>query len=380
MKLRLLFSMMGCLVYAQTMSQYVDLRTDSAVIKSPLRIRNHNEAVGRILTSDALGNATWQEIPVNTGNWRVVGLNSVRGGFNNTITDGLSNTVLIGEQNNSGAGRYMYGMGWGLELQGFGTSAVGMFNVIPTSNTSSWVGSDPIFIVGNGQSNAVRSNAMVIQKNGVVNIGNALTTSSTYKLRIGGKVFATDLLRAGSLAAANLSGTGIRPVCTDDAGNLIVCTPENSSSLETHNVSAMGFLPQVTLPTYVDNLLRDVPNCLISFTNDTKTPEAYLVAPVELPHGYTVATVTMHYKRAEGGDLMLEFLRIPKVNAGPAAVILTILGNFSNGIISETTVAMPNPEVIDNENFYYYLSVKAGDTWRGSNLALRGVMFSNLKK
>lgn len=378
MKLRLLFSLMGCLVYAQTMSQYADLRPDSAVIKSPLRIRNHNEAVGRILTSDALGNATWQNLPLN--NWQVVGINSARGGFNNTITDGTSNTILIGESNVQSVGQYLYGLGWGLSVRGFANTTVGSFNTILSGSNTEWVATDPLFIVGNGQSNTVRSNAMVIQKNGVVNIGNAITTSSTYKLRIGGKVLATDLLRAGSLAAANLSGTGIRPVCTDDAGNLIVCTPENSSSLEVHNVSAMGFLPQATLPIYVDNLLRDVPNCLISFTNDTKSTEAYLIAPVELPHGYTVAIVTMHYKRAEGGDLTLEFLRIPKVNAGPAAIILTILGNSTNGTISETTAAMPNPEVIDNENFYYYLSVKAGSTWQGSNLALRGVMFSNTKK
>ena len=54
----LLFFVCRCF---QSLSQTVELRTDSTIIVSKLRIKNHNEATGRVLTSDALGNASWQQ-------------------------------------------------------------------------------------------------------------------------------------------------------------------------------------------------------------------------------------------------------------------------------------------------------------------------------
>lgn len=80
---------------ALCLGQFDEFRSDSTIISSKLRIKNHGEATGRILTSDGQGNASWQNIP--TGNWQTIGSNSARGGFNNNITDGTSNTILIGE-------------------------------------------------------------------------------------------------------------------------------------------------------------------------------------------------------------------------------------------------------------------------------------------
>lgn len=237
----LLFVFIG--VYL-TKAQTVELRTDSTIINSNLRIKNHNEASGKVLTSDAKGNASWQAIPPNSSNWQVVGSNSARGGFNNNLTDGNSNTILIGESNNSAAGQYMYGMGWGLELQGFGTSVVGMYNTIPTSSTNSFLGTDPLFIVGNGQSNAIRSNALIIQKNGVTSIGITPNTSTAFRLRVGGSMSATSTVQALQLRGTNLAGTGDRDVCTDASGNLIVCASSTSSD-RIYNVYAMGFHPQI---------------------------------------------------------------------------------------------------------------------------------------
>jgi hypothetical protein len=55
-KLFILFLLLNSyLVNAQ-----VEMRSDSAIIKSKLRIKNHSEGLGKVLTSDADGNAIWQ--------------------------------------------------------------------------------------------------------------------------------------------------------------------------------------------------------------------------------------------------------------------------------------------------------------------------------
>lgn len=54
-----------------TKAQTVELRTDSTIINSKLRIKNHNEASGKVLTSDAKGNASWQAIPLSSAFWQI---------------------------------------------------------------------------------------------------------------------------------------------------------------------------------------------------------------------------------------------------------------------------------------------------------------------
>lgn len=348
----------------------------SALITDTLQLTN-GAGLGKILTSDALGNASWQS--PSSSNWQVVGTNSARGGFNNNITDGTSNTILVGEANNSGAGQYMYGMGWGLEVQGFGTAAVGLFNTIPTSSTNSWVSTDPLFIIGNGRSSASRSNALVLQKNGVLNLGINPGIPTSYKLRVGGGISSTSIISGAALRANNLAGSGERHVCTDANGNLIEC-PTAASSAQAYNVSAMGFQPIVSNPLYANNLLRDIPNCLISFTSETKSTDAYLYAPVELPQGFDCQTVTLHYKQVSGGGFLLNFMAIPKQAAGPATVLASISTSSTSATIQEKTVAPSAATLIDNENYYYYLTMESADTWQGNNLAVRGVVFADQKK
>jgi hypothetical protein len=48
-----------------------EIRNDSTIIKSKLRIRNHNEGNGKVLTSDALGNASWQSPASSTNFWQI---------------------------------------------------------------------------------------------------------------------------------------------------------------------------------------------------------------------------------------------------------------------------------------------------------------------
>ena len=364
------------LTFFSAKAQFVEVRHDSTIVSSKLRIKNHDEGAGKVLTSDAVGNATWQSIPTSTSNWQVVGTNSARGGFNNNITDGTTNTILIGESNNQSGGQYNYGMGWGLELNGFANTVFGAFNSAPVSPSTAWVTTDPLFTIGNGQSSGARSNALLIQKNGVVNIGTSPNTLTTFRLRVGGSMSASSTVQAANLRATNLVGVGIRDVCTDASGNLIEC---GSTAFGTHNVSAMGFQPHTVSALAASNFQRDVVNGFVSFVSSTKQTEAFLYAPVELPDGFTVNEMAFHYKQSAGGTMTVYFKKVAKQNAGPATNIIAVSSTPGAGVL-ETFGTPGSTEVIDNAQFYYFLYVEAGTVWLGNAMALRGVIFYPEKK
>jgi hypothetical protein len=304
---------------------------------------------------------------------QVAGTRNFGGGFSNQIADGSSNTILMGENSNATAGQYNHGLGWGLELNGFGTSTFGSFNTLPTGSNTAWVTTDPLFVVGNGPSSLARSNALLIQKNGVVNIGTTPNTSTTYKLRVSGSMSATSSVQAANLRATNLAGTGTRDVCTDDSGNLIVC-PGSASTMGIHNVSAMGFQPQTNTAGAAAAFQRDLVNGFVSFLNDTKQTEAFMYAPVELPDGFTLNEMAFHYKQTVAGSMTVTLKKVGKLNAGPALNIISITSASGAGV-TEKLGTLGTTEVIDNANNYYFLYLEAGSTWKGTNMALRGVMF-----
>jgi hypothetical protein len=328
---------------------------------------------GKILTSDATGNASWQSLPVSTNNWQVVGNNSARGGFNNNITDGTSNTILIGETNNQSGGQYNYAMGWGLELNGFANTVFGAFNSAPASPSTSWVTTDPLFTIGNGQSSGVRSNALLVQKNGVINIGVDPGTSTIFRLRVGGSISASSTIQASNLRATNLSGAGNRLVCTDANGNLIEC-------ISSYNVSAMGFQPQTNSAVTAANFQRDIINNFVSFANGTKLTEAYMYAPVELPDGFSLKQMAFHYKQSAGGTMTVRFKKVPKLDTGTGTSIIVSVSSSPGSNVLESYSDLASPEVIDNKEFYYYLYLEAGTNWLGNTMAARGVMFHSEKQ
>lgn len=304
-------------------------------------------------------------------NIRSSGENSLLGGFESNIADGTSNTILLGENSEVSSGQYNHGMGWGLGISGYGTSNFGTFNTPIAGSNTAWVSTDPLFVLGNGSSNSLRSNAMVIQKNGVVNIGTSPNVSTTYRLRVSGSMSATSTVQANNLRATNLAGVGSRDVCTDENGNLIAC---GSSSLGPHNVSAMGFQPHTLSALAASNFQRDVVNGLVSFVNNTKQTEAFLYAPVELPDGYTVNEMAFNYKQSVGGTMTVYFKKVAKQNTGPATNIISVSSTPGANVL-ETFGSPSNTEVIDNGQFYYFLYVEAGTVWLGNAMALRGVIF-----
>ncbi|MBA4852616.1 hypothetical protein [Emticicia sp. BO119] len=500
------------IVSFQAKAQFIEASTDSFKTKVPVRMMNIGEGAGKVLTSDALGRASWQTpaslwttagiggteirntnpggfwssystlVPItadNTSNpptapvagggtrmmwipsrsafrcgsvngsaWDAnnIGLHSFATGYNSwasgignvaigtgAISDGTSNTIAIGENSHaSGNGNMAFGIGaisdgtsntiaigenahasgnggmafgvgafadgsvrtiaigenthaYGNNSTAIGTGtvansyysvALGYYNSpIGAANATSWVSTDPLLYIGNGQNAGSPSNAMVIQKNGVVNINTTPNNSTTYRLRLGGSMSATGTVQASVLRSTALSGSGERHVCTDESGNLIECS---TSQLSYYNVSALGFHPILSANTPSTAFLRIVEKALIAFANDTKSADAYAFAPVELPDGAYMGKMIMHYIQNTGGNMTLTFYSVEKQTNAVGTVEASISSAMGSGI-QEKQTGFDKNLVIDNSKFYYYLKLEASSNWQGTNLALRGVIFSYSK-
>jgi hypothetical protein len=503
-------------VALQVEAQFIEARTDSFKTSVPIRLMNLGEGAGKVLTSDALGRASWQSpvslwtvagsggneirntnaggfwssystlVPITADNttnppttpvagsgtrmmwipsrsafrcgsvngdaWDAnnVGLHSFATGYNSwasgvgniamgigAISDGTSNTVAIGENAHasgygnmafgfgaisdgtsntfafgenahaSGNGNMAFGsfafadgsvraiaigestrasgnnstaIGTGTIANAYYSVALGYYNSpINTANATSWVSTDPLLYIGNGQSAGSPSNAMVIQKNGVVNIGVNPGVSTTFKLRVGGSISATGLSATGTVSAFGLrttalAGSGERPVCTDENGNLVECQTLLSESY--YNVSALGFHPVLSSGTPSSVFNRLVEKALISFANNTKSADAYAFAPVELPNGAMMDKMTMHFKQNTGGTMTVTFYSVEKQTDATGTIEGTITSVAGSGI-QEKSIAFNNKNlIINNEKYYYYLKLEAGANWQGTDMALRGVIFT----
>lgn len=89
-------------------------------------------------------------------------------GFSTTAS-GVSSTAIGG--NTTASGIVSTAMGFHTEASAYASTAIGSYN-IGGGYGETWIGSDPLFEVGNGLSEANRSNAITILKNGKVGIGN----------------------------------------------------------------------------------------------------------------------------------------------------------------------------------------------------------------
>ncbi|WP_337044905.1 hypothetical protein [Emticicia sp. 17c] len=303
-------------------------------------------------------------------NSRATGTGNVAIGVN-AISDGTSNTIAIGEGTQA-SGTNSTAIGAGVRANAYYSIAMGYYNSpVLTANATSWVSTDPLLYIGNGQDASHLSNAMVIQKNGVVSIGVIPNNSTTYRLRVGGSISASETIFANSFRASELSGDGVRQVCTDANGKLIACA---ASSVAYYNVSALGFHPYLSASTPSSAFFRNVDKALISFANNTKSENAYAFAPVELPDGVTVRKITMNYLQNTGGLMKLNFCRAEKLTDA-ASTIVTTINSIPAGGMQETSVDLDKDFVIDNSKYYYYLKLEAGSNWQGTDMALRGVIF-----
>lgn len=116
---------------------------------------DHSMAFGQNIT--AVGN---RAMAFGESNW-------LNGSF--SITSGFDNTVT---------GDFASAFGLGLNGRSYNSFTLGRYNdSIATSSTSTWVLTDPLFIVGNGTADNARSNAITVLKNGNIGIRNNFPTN-----------------------------------------------------------------------------------------------------------------------------------------------------------------------------------------------------------
>ena len=88
---------------------------------------------------------------------------------NNTIASGNYSTAM-GQYTNA-SGDYSTSMGKITNSNAFASLCIGQFNdSIASSSKTSWVETDPLLILGNGTANNTRNNALVVYKNGNIDI------------------------------------------------------------------------------------------------------------------------------------------------------------------------------------------------------------------
>ena len=122
------------------------------------------------------GNIANGKYSISIGNGNLSNNGGLALGSNNdatefgSVTIGLSNKAVstnafAAGYNNLATGFYATAFGNNTYSKSYGSFVIGQYNVVAGDSTQ-WIETDPLFIVGNGLNNADRSNALTIYKNG----------------------------------------------------------------------------------------------------------------------------------------------------------------------------------------------------------------------
>ena len=93
-----------------------------------------------------------------------LGYTTYASGFASLATGGLT----------SASGNYSTSIGYETSAKSYASLVIGRFNDTTSLSSSTWNPADPVFIIGNGSGNSLRSNAFTVLKNGNVGINSAL--------------------------------------------------------------------------------------------------------------------------------------------------------------------------------------------------------------
>jgi len=111
----------------------------------------------------------------------------------NSIASG--NISFAGGSGNTANGTNTFCFGLGNTAQAWNSFVVGQYNIIPgTYNPSAWIGTDPLFVVGNGRISTLRNNALTVLKNGNVLINKVTQINTNYILDVNGKIRANEIV------------------------------------------------------------------------------------------------------------------------------------------------------------------------------------------
>ena len=196
------------------------------------------------------------------GNSAVLGgLAGVASGVNSSVIGGSSNTAsgtsssTLGGVGNIASGWYANAGGFSVTADSYGQTTFGAYNMPKGSeNPTTWVTTDPLFVIGNGTGSAAsRSTALMVLKNGNVGIG---TTAPNWLLEVAGSAGLQGQL-AFTGTTAGSAANGIHQVATgqiairtnsaervriDSSGSVGIGTTAPSSILH-----AKGTSPSLTL-------------------------------------------------------------------------------------------------------------------------------------
>lgn len=147
-------------------------------------VNSSNQASGSESFACGLANSVSGASAFATGNLNVVsGAGAFTAGGGNNLSG--SGAFAAGNANNvSGSNATTFGS-YNV-VQSYSSFVIGQYNLTPGNyNTTSWVATDPLFVIGNGAHIDARANALTVLKNGNIGIG---VSSPNDKLSINGNL------------------------------------------------------------------------------------------------------------------------------------------------------------------------------------------------
>ena len=187
---------------------------------------------------------------------------------------------------------------------------VGRWNVTGGSSTS-WVDTDPLFIIGNGSSVLSKSNAVTVLKNGNVGIGitspsqrlhvggNTVTTGElrqgnsdygTYEIQTGGRIYSNDYLIAmGGIHVGSSADPGTDNLIVD--GNLGIGAPGYGGgskviAIENGTVPTSSILSSILL--YAENVFHSP----IGYWSELKVRDGLGAVTTLSPHNFSLTEIS----------------------------------------------------------------------------------------
>ncbi|MBU0764258.1 MAG: hypothetical protein KJ607_05435, partial [Bacteroidetes bacterium] len=148
----------------------------TAMGKSTTASGNYSTAIGYNTTATGYGSVAMGENTIASEglcvamgeNTTACGENATAMGRGTTASDYCATAMGRGT---IASGDYTTAMGYRTKANSFNSLAIGRFNDTTSISSMVWNPLDPLFIIGNGSSDASRSNAMTVLKNGNVGIG-----------------------------------------------------------------------------------------------------------------------------------------------------------------------------------------------------------------
>jgi len=230
-------------------------------------------------------------------------------GRNNLASGALS--VCTGDASVS-SGKVSHAHGYNVTAESYCEVVIGKYNVLSGGTNSSWVDTDPIFVIGNGIDSGNRNNALTILKNGNVDI--------TGNVNVIGDVivpFPSDITHATTSKVLVLSSVqAVFPV--SDAARFSMINYSYCAEIE---------------PSSTDGLYD------------------YAVIPIDLPSGVVITGITMYGKRISGNATVSVYMGYLGYND-------TIATNFGNCSLSGTgdginCVNSSLNQTVSSNNRYY---------------------------